>query len=194
MERVIAAEIAEEVINLLFSNGGSEYIGEPVTKLEHMVQSAEIAEEMGLREDLVLAALLHDIGHICEPTTESNNMGGLGLQDHEFIGATFLQSRGFSDIVIQSVALHVAAKRYLCYKYPEYLAMLSDASLQTLAFQGGSMTESEAIVFEQNPYLNEIIAVRRIDEQAKIANKALPESFDIYKQMMIRHLQKNQIE
>ena len=194
MERVIAAEIAEEVINLLFSNGGSEYIGEPVTKLEHMVQSAEIAEEMGLREDLVLAALLHDIGHICEPTTESNNMGGLGLQDHEFIGATFLQSRGFSDIVIQSVALHVAAKRYLCYKYPEYLAMLSDASLQTLAFQGGSMTESEAIVFEQNPYLNEIIAVRRIDEQAKISNKALPESFDIYKQMMIRHLQKSQIE
>jgi 2-amino-1-hydroxyethylphosphonate dioxygenase (glycine-forming) len=194
MERVIAAEIAEEVINLLFSNGGSEYIGEPVTKLEHMVQSAEIAEEMGLSEDLVLAALLHDIGHICVPTTESNNMGGLGLQDHEFIGATFLQSRGFSDIVIQSVALHVAAKRYLCYKYPEYLAMLSDASLQTLAFQGGSMTESEAIVFEQNPYLNEIIAVRRIDEQAKISNKALPESFDIYKQMMIRHLQKSQIE
>ena len=194
MERVIAAEIAEEVINLLFSNGGSEYIGEPVTKLEHMVQSAEIAEEMGLREDLVLAALLHDIGHICEPTTESNNMGGLGLQDHEFIGATFLQSRGFSDIVIQSVALHVAAKRYLCYKYPEYLSMLSDASLQTLALQGGSMTESEAIVFEQNPYLNEIIAVRRIDEQAKIANKALPQSFDFYKQMMIRHLQKSQIE
>jgi putative nucleotidyltransferase with HDIG domain len=194
MERVIAAEIAENVINLLFSNGGSEYIGEPVTKLEHMVQSAEIAEEMGLREDLVLAALLHDIGHICEPTTESNNMGGLGLQDHEFIGATFLQSRGFSDIVIQSVALHVAAKRYLCYKYPEYLSMLSDASLQTLALQGGSMTESEAIVFEQNPYLNEIIAVRRIDEQAKIANKALPESFDNYKQMMIRHLQKSQIE
>ena len=72
--------------------------------------------------------------------------------------------------------------------------MLSDASLQTLAFQGGSMTESEAIVFEQNPYLNEIIAVRRIDEQAKISNKALPESFDIYKQMMIRHLQKSQIE
>ena len=53
---------------------------------------------------------------------------------------------------------------------------------------------SEAIVFEQNPYLNEIIAVRRIDEQAKISNKALPESFDIYKQMMIRHLQKSQIE
>lgn len=194
MERVIATEIAEEVINLLFSNGGSEYIGEPVTKLEHMVQSAEIAAEMGLGEDLVLAALLHDIGHICEPTTDSNNMGGLGLQDHEFIGASFLQSRGFSDIVIQSVALHVAAKRYLCYKYPEYLSLLSDASLQTLTLQGGPMTESEATVFEQNPYMNEIIAVRRIDEQAKIANKALPENFDVYKQMMIRHLQKSQIE
>ena len=58
MERVTASEIAEEVINLLISNGGSEYIGEPVTKLEHMVQSAEIAAEMGLGEDLVLAALV----------------------------------------------------------------------------------------------------------------------------------------
>jgi predicted HD phosphohydrolase len=94
----------------------------------------------------------------------------------------------------KKVALHVAAKRYLCYKYPEYLSLLSDASLQTLALQGGSMSESEANIFEQNPYMNDIIAIRRIDEQAKIPNKALPESFDIYKQMMIRHLQKSQIE
>lgn len=194
MEKLIATEIAEEIIHLLLSNGGSEYIGEPVTKLEHMVQSAEIAAEKGLSEDLVLAALLHDIGHICVPTTHLNSMDGLGLQDHELLGATFLQSRGFSDQIIQSVALHVPAKRYLCFKYPEYLSLLSDASLKTLALQGGPMLEGEAELFEQNPFLNDIIAIRRIDEEAKIANKALPENFEMYKQMIIRHLQKSQKE
>lgn len=194
MERIIATEIAEEIIDLLLSNGGSEYIGEPVTKLEHMVQSAEIAADRGMGEDLILAALLHDIGHICVPTTDLNNMGGLGLQDHELLGASFLQSRGFSDQVVQSVALHVPAKRYLCYKHPEYLSLLSEASLETLALQGGPMAEWEAEVFEQNPYLNDIIAIRKIDEEAKIPNKALPKSFDVYKQMMVRHLQKSQIE
>lgn len=194
MERLIATEIAEEIIDLLLSNGGSEYIGEPVTKLEHMVQSAEIAAEKGFEEELILAALLHDIGHICVPTTEYNHMNGLGLQDHELLGAGFLQSRGFSDRVIQAVALHVPAKRYLCYKYPDYLALLSEASLQTLAYQGGPMTAYEAEVFEQNPYLEDIIAIRKIDEAAKIENKPLPESLDAYKEMMVRHLQKSQIE
>ncbi len=194
MERLIATEIAEEIIHLLLSNGGSEYIGEPVTKLEHMVQSAEIAAEKGLSEDLIIAALLHDIGHICEPTTDENNMSGLGLQDHELLGGTYLHARGFSELVVQSVALHVPAKRYLCYKFPTYFALLSEASLQTLAFQGGPMSESEAIVFEQNPYLESILAIRRIDEEAKIPNKPLPQSFELYKQMIIRHLQKSQIE
>lgn len=194
MERLIATEIAEEIIHLLLSNGGSEYIGEPVTKLEHMVQSAEIAAEKGLSEDLIIAALLHDIGHICEPTTDQNNMSGLGLLDHELLGGTYLHARGFSELVVQSVALHVPAKRYLCYKFPAYLALLSEASLQTLAYQGGPMSESEAIVFEQNPYLESILAIRRIDEEAKIPNKPLPQSFDSYKQMIIRHLQKSQIE
>jgi putative nucleotidyltransferase with HDIG domain len=194
MERFIASEIADEIIELLLSKGGSEYIGEPVTKLEHMVQSAELAAEKGLGEELILAALLHDIGHICVPTTQYNNMGGLGLQDHEFLGASFLHSRGFSERVVQAVELHVPAKRYLCFKYPEYLALLSEASLQTLAYQGGPMSPYEAGVFEENPYLDDIIAIRKIDEEAKIEGKPLPESFESYKQMMVRHLQKSQIE
>lgn len=194
MERIIATEIAEEVIHLLLSNGGSEYIGEPVTKLEHMVQSAEIAAEKGLAEDLIIAALLHDIGHICEPTTTLNDMGGLGLQDHEILGATYLHARGFSEKVVQSVAMHVPAKRYLCFKFPEYLSLLSSASLKTLDMQGGPMSQKEAEFFEQNPYMNDILAIRRIDEEAKVPNKSLPESFEPYKQMIIRHLQKSQIE
>ncbi|MFN3299970.1 MAG: HD domain-containing protein [Sediminibacterium sp.] len=194
MERIIATEIAEEVIHLLLSNGGSEYIGEPVTKLEHMVQSAEIAAEKGLAEDLIIAALLHDIGHICEPTTTLNDMGGLGLQDHEILGATYLHARGFSEKVVQSVAMHVPAKRYLCFKFPEYLSLLSSASLKTLDIQGGPMSQKEAEFFEQNPYMNDILAIRRIDEEAKVPNKSLPESFEPYKQMIIRHLQKSQIE
>lgn len=194
MEILIATEIAEEIIHLLLSNGGSEYIGEPVTKLEHMVQSAEIAAEKGLTEDLIIAALLHDIGHICEPTTTLNDMEGLGLHDHELLGGTFLQARGFSEKVIQSVAMHVPAKRYLCFKFPEYLGLLSSASLKTLNMQGGPMSQKEAEIFEQNPYMNDILTIRRIDEEAKVPNKPLPESFEPYKQMIIRHLQKSQIE
>ncbi|BDQ11712.1 HD domain-containing protein [Sediminibacterium sp. TEGAF015] len=191
MEDRNAAVIAEEIIELLTSKGGSEYIGEPVTKLEHMVQSAEIASEKGLAEELILAALLHDIGHICEPITEENDMEGLGLIDHEFLGAQFLKERGFSEKIVEAVANHVPAKRYLCYKYPSYLSQLSDASLKTLQLQGGVMSYHEAIRFEQNPFIEDIITIRKIDEQAKIANKPLPANLDMYKEMVIRHLEQN---
>lgn len=186
-----AAIIAEEIIQLLLSKGGSEYIGEPVTKLEHMVQSAELAAEQAFSEELIIAALLHDIGHISEPVTEENDMEGLGLFDHEYLGAQFLRERGFSEKIVQAVANHVPAKRYLCYKYPDYLSQLSEASLQTLKLQGGVMTYDEAIRFEQNPFFEDIIAIRKIDEQAKIANKPLPANLDLYKEMIIRHLAQN---
>lgn len=191
MQKRNTAVIAEEIVQLLLSKGGSEYIGEPVTKLEHMVQSAEIAEEKSYSEDLILAALLHDIGHVCEPLTSENDMEGLGLLDHEYLGAQFLKERGFSEKIIQAVENHVPAKRYLCYKYPSYLSQLSEASLQTLKLQGGVMTYHEAIRFEQNPFFEDIIAIRKIDEQAKIANKPLPANLDFYKEMMIRHLDQN---
>ncbi len=180
--------IADGIISLLLSRGGSEYIGEPVTKLEHMVQSAMIAEEKNLSEEMIIAALLHDIGHICTEMTDENDMDGFGLADHEKTGAEYLRNNGFSERIVQCVANHVPAKRYLCYRFTEYYDALSEASKNTLRFQGGPMSIGEAIVFEAHPFFEDIIALRRIDEMAKIENMVLPGSLDRYRDLITAHL------
>ncbi len=183
-------KIATEIIDLLLSKGGSEYIGEPLTKLEHMVQSAILAEDQQLGDEMIIAALLHDIGHICVDTSAENDMDGFGVIDHEEAGADYLYDRGFSEKIIEVVSNHVPAKRYLCYKYPDYNDALSIASKKTLEFQGGPMTADEALAFEELTYFKEIIALRRIDEMAKLENMPLPKNLDKYKKLIIEHLNK----
>jgi putative nucleotidyltransferase with HDIG domain len=183
-------KIANEIIDLLINHGGSEYIGEPVTKLEHSVQSAMIAEEIGLDDELIIAALLHDIGHICVEKSEINDMNGYGVMDHEFIGAQFLKEKGFSDRIVEAVANHVPAKRYLCYKHVDYFDALSDASKNTLKFQGGPMSEMEAAKFESNLYFEDIIQIRKIDEIAKIENAPMPLTLNHYREKIIKLITK----
>lgn len=183
-----AQSIADEIINLLISHGGSEYIGEPVTKLEHMVQSAMIAEDQQLDDEMIIAALLHDIGHVCVETSEENDMDGFGVIDHEKTGAEYLQLRGFSQRIIDAVANHVPAKRYLCYRFKEYNDALSVASKRTLEFQGGPMLAEEAAAFEQLAWFKDIIALRQIDEMAKMENVPLPANLDKYRTLIIEHL------
>lgn len=183
-----AQSIAGEIINLLISHGGSEYIGEPVTKLEHMVQSAMIAEDQQLDDEMIIAALLHDIGHVCVETSEENDMDGFGVIDHEKTGAEYLQLRGFSQRIIDAVANHVPAKRYLCYRFKEYNDALSVASKRTLEFQGGPMLAEEAAAFEQLAWFKDIIALRQIDEMAKMENVPLPANLDKYRTLIIEHL------
>jgi putative nucleotidyltransferase with HDIG domain len=132
-----------------------------------MSQSAELAIKAGADDEVVLAAFFHDIGHICVQNDSSLKMGSVGIKSHEEIGAGFLRSRGFSERLAQLVENHVKAKRYLTYKYPEYFNQLSEASKQTLIFQGGVMTESEAIEFEQDPLFEPSILLRKWDEAAK---------------------------
>jgi len=170
------------------SYGGEEYAGEKVTQLEHMAQAAELAEEQGYDEEVILAAFLHDIGHITEAATpEDGRMGKFGIRDHEAIGAEYLREKGFSKKVCRLVESHVEAKRYLTVRDPAYYARLSDASKRTLEYQGGPMTEEEAIAFEQYPLFELIIKMRSWDEEAKIEQKPLP-NLEHYRQMMLRHL------
>ena len=105
-----AQKITDEIFEMYEHYGGNDYAGEKVTQLEHMVQAAELAEEQGYDEEVILAAFLHDIGHIAEPATGENGampaerqMGGFGIRDHEEIGAAFLQSRGFSKKIVRLV-------------------------------------------------------------------------------------------
>ena len=184
------AQTANEIIGLYQQYGGAEYAGERVTQLEHMVQAAQLAEEQGYDDEVILAAFLHDIGHICVSAEGDNEMGEYGIKDHEEVGALYLQEKGFSKRLIRLVESHVEAKRYLTWKYPEYYDQLSDASKKTLEYQGGQMDTDEALAFEKYPLFDLIIQMRRWDEEAKIEHKPLG-NWEKYRDMIVKHLKRS---
>ena len=163
------------IATLFVQNGHDAYFGEPVTQLEHALQTAQLAEQAGADEETVVAAFLHDIGHLLPVNAAVGYMDGYGTVDHERLGADFLRERGFPEKVAQLIENHVNAKRYLVAKSMDYFARLSEASLRTLEFQGGPMTPDEAARFEQHPYFEQILQMRRWDEQAKIPGLPTPD-------------------
>jgi len=187
MTKENAVRVADEIIHLYRQYGGSEYAGEKVSQLEHMVQAAQLAETGGYDEEVILAAFLHDIGHIAEEATGENEMDEYGIKDHEALGAQYLSEHGFSSKISKLVASHVLAKRYLTRKDPDYYNQLSEASRRTLEFQGGMMTAEEANTFEKDPLFSEIILIRRWDEQAKIQDKPMPD-LNHFHDLIVHHL------
>lgn len=152
--------------------GGEEYLGEPVTMAQHMLQGATLAEQADLPEPIIVAALLHDIGHF------TSEFGTFSMDDthdklHEEAGAKILE-RFFPAIVTDCVRHHVAAKRYLCAVKPDYFARLSQASVHSLSLQGGPMTADEVAAFEQSPNLKDIVKVRHLDDAGKHADMQTP--------------------
>ncbi len=188
MNREKANQIAGEIMSFYEQHGGEEYAGEKLTQSEHMVQAAQLAEEQGYDDEVILAAFLHDIGHVCEAGHGDNEMDGFGIKDHEEIGAEFLKAKGFSKRIVRLVQSHVEAKRYLTLKNPSYYDQLSEASKKTLEFQGGRMEEEEAAAFEKYPLFDLIIKMRKWDEQAKIEHKPIPD-LTRYRQMIVDHLE-----
>jgi phosphonate degradation associated HDIG domain protein len=154
-----------EVFGLYERFGDSDYIGEPVSQLEHMSQAAQRAMAEGFDDEVVLAAFFHDIGHIC--VQDAENMGGFGVVSHERLGADYLRRAGFSERLARLVEYHVQAKRYLTFKEPGYYERLSQASRRTLEYQGGVMSAEEARAFEQDPLCAVSLRLRHWDEQAK---------------------------
>ncbi|MFB7593035.1 phosphonate degradation HD-domain oxygenase [Streptomyces sp. NPDC056169] len=151
---------------LFEGEGSAEYLGEAVTQAEHMLQAGALAEAAGAAPHLVAAALLHDVGHFQGAVTGRDLMENGTDNRHSHTGADWL-GRWFGPDVTEPVRLHVAAKRYLCAVEPGYFALLSEASVHTLAVQGGPMTEAQARAFEAHPGAADAVAVRRWDEQAK---------------------------
>ena len=187
MNKEKALSYADEIIQLYQKHGGNEYYGEAVTQLQHAHQSAELAKQQGCDEEMVLAAFLHDIGHICVADHNVQAMDNYGVMNHEKIGAAFLRNRKFSERLIELVQAHVSAKRYLTFKDESYSNQLSEASKKTLAFQGGKMSKDEAFIFEGNPLFQQMIAMRRIDELAKDETVS-PGDLNYYHQLIIEHL------
>ena len=190
MNEFQAKEAVEEIMSLYINHGNEDYIGEPVSQIEHMCQCAQLAEEAGAGEEMILAAFFHDIGHLyafAYPEKELQHMDDCGIVDHEKLGADYLLQKGFNSKIACLVASHVDAKRYLTYKYPEYRNKLSPASKVTLEHQDGAMSEKEALSFEADELFNEYITLRKWDELAKEMNKPLPD-LEKYRKMMERQL------
>lgn len=167
----MSAEAAVAALFTLFEeHGQADYVGEPVSQLQHMVQAAQLARQDGADDELVLAAFCHDVGHFCGVATERNCMGDFGRKAHEQVGSHWLHRLGFPLRLCGLVEGHVRAKRYLCWRDAEYLASLSPASLATLAWQGGPLSTSEARAFEQDPLFADSLRLRYWDEAAKHPN------------------------
>ncbi|ULQ57013.1 HD domain-containing protein [Flavihumibacter rivuli] len=180
--------IAQKIIRLFNAQGAAEYAGERVSQLEHMVQAASLAKAEGYDDEVVLAAFLHDIGHLLHPEGNAG-MDGYGTMDHEKVGAEYLLSLGFGKRMCRLIASHVDAKRYLTYADPAYYDQLSEASKRTLEFQGGRMGPEEANVFESDPYFDLYICMRKWDEAAKVENLPMPDWLE-YETMIENYLDK----
>jgi [1-hydroxy-2-(trimethylamino)ethyl]phosphonate dioxygenase len=163
----------DAVFALLEAGGGAAYFGEPVTVLEHSLQSAWFVQRKGAPDTLISAALLHDLGHLLHGEGEDAADRGLDTQ-HEKLAAALLEGH-LPVAVLDPIRLHVAAKRYLCHANPRYLAALSTASVASLALQGGPMWDTEAEAFLALPYAQDSLALRHADDAAKVPGLAVPE-------------------
>lgn len=160
--------IACEVEELFAARGESNYGGEAVSQLEHALQAADLAEQSESPPSLIVAALLHDIGHLLHDLPD--DAPDAGTDDvHEVRAARWLEYR-FPPSVVAPVALHVAAKRCLVAIRPQYLETLSPPSQLSLKLQGGPMSPEEVDEFQRLPYAQEALRLREWDDAAKVAN------------------------
>jgi phosphonate degradation associated HDIG domain protein len=189
MQQENITTVIDEIFSLYEKHGGDDYIGEPVSQLEHMCQAARLAEEEGYDEEVILAAFFHDIGHLCEHIMTVSQMSGYGVIDHELLAGTNLREKGFSEKIARLAEHHVEAKRYLTYKYPDYYNKLSEASKITLERQGGKMDATEAGFFEMDTLHPLYVKLREWDDKAKLEHQPLP-SLSRYKEMAMNHLLK----
>lgn len=165
-------EIVDEVLSN-FAERGDRHYGEDVTERQHALQCATFAQRNGESPALVVACLLHDYGHLLHDLGEDIAEKGVDSR-HEDVGANRLK-RHFVEEVVEPVRLHVAAKRYLCWKEADYLAGLSAASRQSLELQGGPMTDEEGHEFEKHPHHDAAVRLRRYDDMGKVTDMATPD-------------------
>jgi predicted HD phosphohydrolase len=162
----------EKVFEIFTQQGGNAYVGEPVTQLEHALQTALAARRHQARAEMITAALLHDIGHFLHEFDQDCADANIDSQ-HEIVGEQFLR-KYFKADVAELVKHHVNAKRYLTATNEKYSNNLTGASLKSLQLQGGPMQPHEVQAFEAHPLFHDILLLRCWDEGAKIPNKPLP--------------------
>jgi predicted HD phosphohydrolase len=159
--------IVDFILGLFACRGAEEYMGEPVCMSQHMEQSAACAVADNATDELVIALLLHDIGHFVGDFPVEALENGIN-NCHEDAGADFLAPY-FSKAVTEPIRLHVMAKKYLCAVDDEYINRLSDASVNSLNAQGGPMTTAEVKAFESNPHHLAAVKARHYDDDGKVS-------------------------
>jgi [1-hydroxy-2-(trimethylamino)ethyl]phosphonate dioxygenase len=174
-------ESIDEVFDVLAGGGRDAYFGEPVTVLEHSLQAAWFVQRKNPESSLVVAALLHDFGHLLHEEGEDAASRGVDTH-HEELGVEALKDH-FPAEVLAPIHLHVAAKRYLCFAEPRYLAALSPTSVQSLGLQGGPMSSAEAEAFLASPHARDAITLRHADDAAKVEGFAVP-ALDSYRRLV----------
>lgn len=178
--------IVERVLTILEERGGRSYGGEAVTQLEHALQAAALASHEAAPDALIAAALLHDLGHLLDDTNDAPSTAG--DDRHEVRSAAFLRD-AFVDAVVAPVALHVAAKRYLCAIDPAYHAGLSAASVRSLERQGGPLSPAACEQFRRRAYWDAAVRLRRWDDLAKVPGRITP-SLGSYRATLERALRR----
>ena len=143
MTNLNSHNIVNHIEDIFNRRGAESYLGEDVTMSQHMLQAAQCAKKSGADDSLIVAALLHDIGHYQNEIPETALAKGKNNY-HEEAGANFLEDY-FPLSVVEPIRQHVATKRYLCAVRPEYFELLSAASIDTLNLQGGPMSSEEVI-------------------------------------------------
>ena len=160
-------------IEQLFArHGGEQYSGEPVTQLEHALQTAHLAEQSDADDALVTACLLHDLGHLLNHQGETPTLRGID-DTHQYFALPFLRGL-FPDAVLAAIQLHVDAKRDLCNVDPGYHDRLSEDSKRSLALQGGVFDDAAAAAFLARPGARDAVMLRHWDDLAKQAGLATP--------------------
>ena len=195
-----------EIVQLLNSRATTWYGQESVSQLEHALQCADLAEKADETPETVVAALLHDLGHMLSPH-RSSEVSAVALSSdalskdevladalhtdtrptkddlHQFVALPFLRSL-FPDAVLEPIKLHVDAKRYLCAVDAGYWADLSPASKHSLELQGGTFDEKQVKAFEALPYYAEAVRLRRYDDLAKVPGHNTPDLAHFEKKML----------
>jgi phosphonate degradation associated HDIG domain protein len=162
----------DDIATVFARRGAEQYSGEPVTQLEHALQTAWLAEQDGADDELVTASLLHDLGHLLQDLGASPTLRGVD-DVHQYAAGPFLRGL-LPDRVLDAIRLHVDAKRYLCATVAGYAQALSPDSRRSLVLQGGVFDAGQAAAFIAQPGAADAVRLRRWDDAAKTAGTMTP--------------------
>ena len=161
----------EDIRALFDAYGQLPYGKEAVTQLEHALQAAHLGETEGASRELVVAAFLHDLGHMLGLSKPDASAAVDDL--HQYVALPFLRPV-LPAAVVEPIGLHVEAKRCLCAIDPDYHAKLSPQSIQSLEQQGGVHSAEQAAEFQRRLFSDDAMRLRRWDDRAKVPGVQTP--------------------